>query len=767
VTTDDEGLAVTELTNTLAGTSRIQATLSNGRNNQIDINFTADASTAAMVTLVVLNNGEVIDTQPIGLFARVTDAYGNPVPSHPVTFTANNGATITSVGRTDHNGSVLAEVNSTIAGDSTVIASTNGTSQTTNVTFVAGDRDSGTLTVLADEAVADGVSTNRVQARVVDSHNNPVPNQMVTFSVVSGGASVVTATVNTDSNGQAVTDLTSTTAGSSDIRGTLAGGSFRQVTVNFLADSSTATITAGNLKILDDNAVANGVATNEVEVIVTDAYGNPVPGQPVTFTASNSATVLTLGMSNAAGVVIATLTSTTAGISRVTATVNSSSQSADTTFVADASTATITGANLTVLEDNSIANGVATNRVQALVTDAFDNPVPGQAVTFTANNGATITHSGPSDANGVVSATLTNTSAGVSTVTATINGSSLQINTLFVAGVPDAINSSMAAEPPSIMANDQAISTLRFTVKDTHGNAVTGLGSNVGFVVTGVAGTTLGTIVESPSGSGVYQASLKGTTEGVATVTPHIGGFQLGALSAHVSLTVPWTSLTVSPSTAFVLPGRVEQFTATAVRNGANIDVTEQVVWTSSDPAVATVSNAIGTKGRVTGAVGGTVNITASYGGFTSNGVLTVSTVTLSRVFGQARSGDHSKLYQVDTDNQLAFRCGAIVDAMGTPAQGLVGGSGGAYRTASVNNVTSVDVEWGTWSGNPGGVSITKLTLRYSGGTPTFVCGQSSGVTAIQRDTWTVPSGSSFKGFNVSARTFVHEMQFSSQSNPL
>jgi len=548
----------------------------------------------------------------------------------------------------------------------------------------------------------------------------------------------------------------------------LAGGRSRQVAVNFIADDSTATITAGNLRVINDNAVANDVATNQVQALVTDGQGNAVPNKSVTFAASNGATITpTTGTTDGNGVVTATLTNRTAGTSTVTATVNGTDHNVYTTFLPDANTATITAANLTVLVDNSVADGVATNQVRALVTDAFDNLVPNQTVTFTASNGASITSPGTSDANGEVIANLSSTAAGISTVVATINGSPLPIDTRFVAGVPDASNSSMAAEPPSIMANDQAISTLRFTVKDTHGNAVTGLGSNVGFVVTGVAGTTLGTIVESPSGSGVYQASLKGTTEGVATVTPHIGGFQLGTLSAHVSLTVPWTSLTVSPSTAFVLPGRVEQFTATAVRNGANIDVTEQVVWTSSDPAVATVSNAIGTKGLVTGAVGGTVNITASYGGFTSNGVLTVSTVTLSRIFGQARSGDTSKLYQVDTDNQLAFRCGAIVDAMGTPAQGLVGGSGGAYRTASVNNVTSVDVEWGTWSGNPGGVSITKLTLRYSGGTPTFVCGQSSGVTAIQRDTWTVPSGSSFKGFNVSARTFVHEMQFSSQSNPL
>ncbi|WP_267964440.1 Ig-like domain-containing protein, partial [Hafnia paralvei] len=88
---------------------------------------------------------------------------------------------------------------------------------------------------------------------------------------------------------------------------------------------------------------------------------------------------------------------------------NGNSQTVDTTFVADDGTATIIAGALTVTADNAKANGTATNAVQAKVTDANGNVVPNVAVTFAANNGATITTaSANTDENGVATTTLTN-----------------------------------------------------------------------------------------------------------------------------------------------------------------------------------------------------------------------------------------------------------------------------------------------------------------------------------------------------------------------
>ncbi|WP_412774883.1 Ig-like domain-containing protein, partial [Yersinia pekkanenii] len=193
---------------------------------------------------------------------------------------------------------------------------------------------------------------------------------------------------------------------------TLSNSASQRVDTTFVADETTAEITAGNLTVTTDNAIANGTATNAVQATVTDANGNPVSGQAVSFSADNGAEVSTvIGTTGADGIATATLTNTVAGISAVTATLsNSASQRVDTTFVADDTTAEITAGNLTVTTDNAIANGTATNGVQATVTDANGNPVSGQAVSFSADNGAEVsTVIGTTGADGIATATLTNT----------------------------------------------------------------------------------------------------------------------------------------------------------------------------------------------------------------------------------------------------------------------------------------------------------------------------------------------------------------------
>ncbi|MDA5550399.1 Ig-like domain-containing protein, partial [Yersinia massiliensis] len=150
--------------------------------------------------------------------------------------------------------------------------------------------------------------------------------------------------------------------------------------------------TAANLTVVRDNAIANGTATNEVKAMVTDAGNNPLSGHAVSFEADNGAKVTTvIGTTGADGVATATVTNMTAGTTTVKATVNGVSQSVPTMFEPDDSTAQITAANLTVVRDNAIANGIATNEVKAMVTDAGNNPLSGHVVSFEADNGGVVT----------------------------------------------------------------------------------------------------------------------------------------------------------------------------------------------------------------------------------------------------------------------------------------------------------------------------------------------------------------------------------------
>ncbi|WP_240532676.1 Ig-like domain-containing protein, partial [Escherichia coli] len=123
-----------------------------------------------------------------------------------------------------------------------------------------------------------------------------------------------------------------------------------------------------------------------LRVKVTDAFGNALAGQTVSVTADNGATVSPTVTTQPDGTVEISVTSQTAGVSAVTASINNSSQSRDVTFIADVRTAKI--ADLVVTRDNSVADGAMANTLRVRVTDAFGNTLAGQTVSVMAGNGA-------------------------------------------------------------------------------------------------------------------------------------------------------------------------------------------------------------------------------------------------------------------------------------------------------------------------------------------------------------------------------------------
>ncbi|MFV8808549.1 Ig-like domain-containing protein, partial [Yersinia enterocolitica] len=254
------------------------------------------------------------------------------------------------------------------------------------------------------------------------------------------------------------------------------GNTSSRVTLQMTVLPSTAS--APQLTVTTDNAVANGSAVNAVQALVTDANGNPLADQVVSFRANNNATITAVtGTTGTDGIATATLTNTTVGTSVVTATLsNSASATVNTTFVADAGTATIADGDFTVTTDNAVANGSATNAVQAIVTDMNSNLLAEQTVTFSVSNGATVTTViGTTGADGVATATLTNITAGISTVTATLsNSASATVNTTFVAdaGTATIADGDFTVTTDNAVANGSAVNALSATVKDAEGNTV-------------------------------------------------------------------------------------------------------------------------------------------------------------------------------------------------------------------------------------------------------------------------------------------------------
>ncbi|WP_172833771.1 Ig-like domain-containing protein, partial [Escherichia coli] len=247
-------------------------------------------------------------------------------------------------------------------------------------------------------------------------------------SVMADNGATTAPTVITELDGTVEISVTSRTAGISTVTATINSSSQSQ-NVTFIADIRTAQI--ASLEVTQDNAVADGAMANTLQVKITDAFGNTLGGQTVSVLADNGATVAPVVTTQPDGTVEISVTSQTAGVSAVTATINSSTQSQNVTFIADVRTAKI--ADLVVIKDGSEADGSTANTLRARVTDAFGNALGGQTVSVMADNGATTAPTVITELDGTVEISVTSRTAGISTVTATINSSSQSQNVTFIA----------------------------------------------------------------------------------------------------------------------------------------------------------------------------------------------------------------------------------------------------------------------------------------------------------------------------------------------
>ncbi|MCV5490533.1 Ig-like domain-containing protein, partial [Escherichia coli] len=139
----------------------------------------------------------------------------------------------------------------------------------------------------------------------------------------------------------------------------------------------------------------------------------------VSVSAGNGAAVAATVITEPDGAAIITVTSQTAGISAVAASINNSTLNQNVTFIPDVSTAKI--ADLVVIKDGSVADGAMANMLQVKVTDANGNVLAGQTVSMMAGNGATVAPTVITEPDGTVEIPVTSQTAGASAVTASIN----------------------------------------------------------------------------------------------------------------------------------------------------------------------------------------------------------------------------------------------------------------------------------------------------------------------------------------------------------
>ncbi len=454
VLTDINGEATITVVSTLADTVSIIAT-ANGDTlifgSPAKVYFIAgppDLTNPLTLITVIVDSSVANGTTQNIVIAHIVDQYGNPTPNQTIDFgftgVANAAGPLTLT--TNASGNAVLGLTSTTIGAVLVTANVNASpiinGNPSTVHFIGGKPDvtvpTTRLEVVTTGAVADSVATNAVKAIITDSIGHLLAGETVIFKIFSGTGSIIgSGTVITNSNGEAAISLVSTLADTVLIIAIVNGDTIifgSPAKVYFIAGPPDLTHPLTVLVVAQDGAAADGVAQNIVRAHIVDKYGNPVPGQTITFnflgvaTPGGPLTVTTDPLGNAT----LSLTSSTVGPVVITATVNSipliNGNPATVRFVIFADTNNPL-TRLSTVDDNAIANGSSTNSVRAHVVDNVGNPMPGVTVVFTiaSGDGTMVTpQTVTTDGNGNALLLISSNTVGYVTITATADGKNIQ-----------------------------------------------------------------------------------------------------------------------------------------------------------------------------------------------------------------------------------------------------------------------------------------------------------------------------------------------------
>ena len=515
-TTNTQGLATlgSWVLGPIAGTQTLAARVEQGgvANNPVLFTATANAAGAALATAVSpTSQTGAVGSAVVPPSVRVTDVNGNPVANVTVTFAPTaGGGTVTGGSRVTNAQGIatalgwnlgttvgLNQVTATVPGAGNVIFSATATAgAATQLTIVSGNNQNAQI----NRAVA---FPPTVVAR--DALGNPVPGVIVTFTVTSGGGTVISGRQTTDATGTASAGawFLGPTPGTNTLTASAPG--ITPVTFTATATPGQPVSMVPNSAIIQTGVVALPVS-DPPSVVVRDVSGNPVPGVIVTFTitAGNGTVTGSPDTTNAAGVAI--LTAWTLGPTVTTNTVVASSPglpnvtfSATPAAGAAANVAVFAGDNGTAVQGTPLVT-----RPAVRVTDAQGNAVPNATVTFavTAGGGAVTGANQTTDATGVATVGSWILGSGApNTLSATVTGTNIVGNPVtFNAQSATAI--ALTAVPPGPLTLGQNFS-ITVQLRDSNGQPVALSGVPLTLSIASGGGTLNGTALVATAANGV------------------------------------------------------------------------------------------------------------------------------------------------------------------------------------------------------------------------------------------------------------------------
>lgn len=174
------------------------------------------------------------------------------------------------------------------------------------------------LTVLVNNAVADGVITNSVKATVYDQHGDPWANQLVTFSI-DNDVHLELLTPTTDEEGSVTAELTSFAVGQYTLTASCGG---RSGSVTMIFEAWQPSTTLSTLTASPPLIASNGEGSATLTLVLKDEQGTLLSGQDVAFISNMAGARIGPVSDNQDGSYTAQFSSSTAGVFNITVTIN-------------------------------------------------------------------------------------------------------------------------------------------------------------------------------------------------------------------------------------------------------------------------------------------------------------------------------------------------------------------------------------------------------------------------------------------------------------
>ncbi|EAO1992436.1 hypothetical protein E0G79_21940 [Salmonella enterica] len=343
------------------------------------------------------------------------------------------------------------------------------------------------LTVIRNNSPADGITENIIQVRVTDVNYHPLPDTKVEWKYENKQeVRVTTHSALTDRNGLAYFNLTSTVPLTLPV----------SVVIGKMTESTDVIFVKQTAKYLDirlvkNNEVANGVASNIIKARLTDENHNPVKGITLTWRVPGFINVRDeTSVTDDNGEVQTYFSSTMAGGVTVTGIAGKLESDITMDFIPSSGPEVkIENILKLIINDGAIADGISTNSATVYLSDRTGAPVPGAGINISTTGDAVLsTDNIKTDSHGMAVIYITDKTAETVNLTARTESAKDVIATAsFMAfGV-----SSLTSNKPDAVAGGQDEIYLTATVRDINGNPVKN--TPVVFSVSGHA------IISSPS----------------------------------------------------------------------------------------------------------------------------------------------------------------------------------------------------------------------------------------------------------------------------